>query len=213
MPAEPENPPRDAGPAAPDWRAALRRHAPWLRTVVLARVGEADAVADVMQQVALAAAQNASRVREPDKLAPWLYRVAVTAALQHRRALGRRRKLLDRYRGRVQQTGHNRAEEDPLEWLVANERRALVRRALASLGSRDAEVLLLKHTQDWSYSDLAQHLGVSEAAVEGRVHRARKRLRRALLSADPTLAGAERAEPTSGGSRLTGNAGMEGIGE
>ena len=61
-------------------------------------------------------------------------------------------------------------------------------RALAVLPRRDAEVLLLKHTQDWTYRQLAERLGVSEAAIDGRLQRARAKLRRALVAADPTLA-------------------------
>ena len=47
---------------------------------------------------------------------------------------------------------------------------------------RDAEILLLKYTEEWSYRELAVHLGVSESAVEARLHRARGRLRAAMIS-------------------------------
>ena len=36
---------------------------------------------------------------------------------------------------------------------------------------------MLKYTEDWSYRALAEHLGISESAVETRLHRARGRLR------------------------------------
>jgi RNA polymerase sigma factor (sigma-70 family) len=62
-----------------------------------------------------------------------------------------------------------------------DERRGLVREALARLSRRDAEILLLKYTEDWSYRDLASHIGISESAVEARLHRARKRLREAIF--------------------------------
>ena len=41
---------------------------------------------------------------------------------------------------------------------------------------------MLKYTQDWSYRDLAEHLGISQSAVEARLHRARKRLRTVLTA-------------------------------
>lgn len=172
-----------------DWRAALAEHERWLRLVVLARLGGPDraaAVGDVMQEVALAAGKGADRLRDASRAAPWLYRVAVAAALQHRRKAGRRRKLIDRYRQRL--PTEPAFADDPLDWLLAREQRELVRRALASLPPRDAEVLLLKHTQDWSYTQLADHLGVGVPAVEGRLHRARKKLRAALRRVDPSLA-------------------------
>ena len=57
----------------------------------------------------------------------------------------------------------------------------MVRAALQRLPRRDAEILLLKYTEDWSYRELAAHLGVSESAVEARLHRARTRLREAMI--------------------------------
>jgi len=169
-----------------DWRAALAQHERWLRMVVLARLGEPQAVGDVMQEVALTAARGANQLRDPAKSPAWLYRLAVTAALQHRRRSGRRRKLMDRYREQSLPSEYTETG-DPLDWLLAQEQRQLVRDALTTLPPRDAEVLLLKYTQHWSYAQLAERLGVSVSAIEGRLHRARQKLRAALHSADPTL--------------------------
>ena len=69
---------------------------------------------------------------------------------------------------------------DPLSWLLADERQQLVRVALERLPRRDAEILLLKYTEDWAYQQIAEHLGVGHSAVELRLHRARTRLRREL---------------------------------
>jgi RNA polymerase sigma-70 factor (ECF subfamily) len=52
------------------------------------------------------------------------------------------------------------------------------------LAPRDAEILLLKYTQDWNYHQIANHLGISHAAVEARLHRARGRLRQELAAMD-----------------------------
>ena len=52
-----------------------------------------------------------------------------------------------------------------------------VREAMLRLPKRDAEILLLKYEEDWSYQALADHLGISHSAVEARLHRARQRLR------------------------------------
>ena len=48
---------------------------------------------------------------------------------------------------------------------------------MSQLVPRDAEILMLKYTEDWSYRALADHLGISHSAVEARLHRARQRLR------------------------------------
>ena len=175
-----------------DWRGALAEHDRWLRLVVLARIGDAgrgrtEAVAEVMQDVALAAGQGAEKLRDPSRVAAWLYRLAVTAALQYRRKAGRRRKLMDRYQQQV--ASSDVADSvDPLEWLLAEEQRQMVRAALADLPPREAEILLLKYTQDWTYAQLAERLDVSASAIEGRLQRARRKLRTALRRAEPLLA-------------------------
>jgi RNA polymerase sigma-70 factor (ECF subfamily) len=175
-----------------DWPTVLAEHGRWLRTVVLARVGDYLAVDDVLQEVALAAVAKGHQLRDPASAGPWLYRLAVVAALQYRRRQGRRRKLIERLTERHPPTDGETREVDPLDWLLADERQALVRRALARLPRRDAEILLLKYTEDWSYRELADRLGLSTSAVEARLHRARQKMRRALASVDPTLVAAVR---------------------
>ena len=173
----------DASVAAQiDWPAMLAKHDRWLRTIVLARLGQADAVDEVMQEVSIAAVRQQAPLADPTKVAPWLYRLAVTQSLLYRRKLGRRRKLTDRYAERNQPLEQDNREMDPLGWLLADERRQLIRTAISRLPRRDAELLLLKYTEDWSYRELAEKLGITESAVEARLHRARQKLRKELTS-------------------------------
>ena len=135
-----------------------------------------------MQEVALAAVRQKTPLSDATKVAPWLYRIAVRQSLLYRRSAGRRRKLTDRYTERFRPKDVNVELCDPLDWLVADERHQLVREALDELAPRDAELLLLKYTQGWSYREIARHLGVSHSAVEARLHRARARLRKVLAT-------------------------------
>ena len=107
-------------------------------------------------------------------------------ALQYRRRTGRRRRLVQRY---AEQAPPQVAtiEYDPLAWLLAEETQQLVRQAIAQLSPQDAEMLLLKYTEDWSYKELADRLGISVSAVEARLHRARGKLRLALARLAPDL--------------------------
>jgi len=180
--------------ASLDWPALLVKHGRWLRTVLLARVGDPNAVDDVLQEVHTAAVEKGHLLRDPSKAAPWLYRVALLTALQYRRRLGRRRKLVARFAERFPPLAEETREPDPLDWLLAEERKSLVRQALSCLPRRDAEMLLLKYTEDWTYRQLAEHLGLSISAVEARLHRARRRLRQSLaaLDADLTVAAINR---------------------
>ena len=176
------------GPTGPyaataiDWPAELARHDRWLRTVIGARLGEPQAVDEVVQEVAVAAVEQRAPLADPRKVAPWLYRLAVTQSLLYRRKQGRRKKLTDRYANRHRPTLHDSRQPDPLGWLLAEARRQQVRDAVARLPSRDAEILLLKYTENWSYRELSEHLGITQSAVEARLHRARKRLRNELAA-------------------------------
>ncbi len=166
--------------------AALAEHGRWLRTVLAARGVERDSLDEVGQAVASAALLGAANLRDASRTAPWLYRIAVTQALLHRRNAGRRRKLATRFA----ESGVAPVEaidDDPLAWLLADEQQQLVRRALAALPRRDAEILLLKYTEDWTYRQLAERLGASQSAVEARLHRARGKLRATLAKLAPSL--------------------------
>ena len=93
MQSEPKDP-SDVGTI--DWQSALAQHDRWWRTDRLMRVGEPQAVDEVMQEVSLAAVRQRAPLEDPTKVAPWLYRLAVTQSLLYRRKQGRRRRLTDR---------------------------------------------------------------------------------------------------------------------
>lgn len=165
-----------------DWQAALAQHDRWLRTVVRARVGEATGADEVMQEVALAAVKQAAPLNDPAKVAPWLYQLAVRQSLLYRRKMGRQRKLTQRYSDRFRPTEIDQRMPEPLSWMLSEERRQRVRMAMDRLNPRDAEILMLKYTENWSYHEIAAHLGIGHSAVEARLHRARQRLRNELTA-------------------------------
>ncbi len=162
-----------------DWTAELQRHGRWLRGVLLARSRDRQAVEELLQTVSIAVLQQQHGLRDTQRIAPWLYRIAVRIALLHRRRLGRQRRLQTLAADRCRIIEQD-AATDPLDWLLAVERNQLIRRALATLPGKEAELLVLKYTEDWSYRELACHLGITEVAVESRLTRARSRLREKL---------------------------------
>jgi RNA polymerase sigma-70 factor (ECF subfamily) len=176
-----ENQPILPGDGPVDCERAFAEHRSWLRSIVLARLGETQAAEEVLQEVALAVIANRAPLADPEKLAPWLYQIAVRQSLLYRRKHGRRRKLIDRYAERYQPTDEDNRTLSPLDWLLAEERAELFRQAMEQLSERDREVLLLKYDHGWSYRKISQQLGLSESAVEARLHRARHRLRHRLV--------------------------------
>jgi RNA polymerase sigma-70 factor (ECF subfamily) len=158
------------------WGEALAEHRPWLLHVIRLRLGEEQAVEEVWQEVACQVYHSSRQLLPPANVAAWLYRISVRQVLQHRRKAGRQRRLLTRYADQVAAS----PPLDPLTWLISRERQEMVRQAMERLSVRDAQVLLLKYTQDWSYQQIGTHLGLSVSAVEARLHRARQRLRDTL---------------------------------
>lgn len=168
-----------------DWGEILAQNARWIRTVIFARVGSPDAVDEVFQEVALAAVRQDAPLRDPSKVGPWLYRLAVLQSALYRRKMGRRRRLNAEYAetAAIVAESDDHGTVDPIRWLLRRERRLMVRTALERLPRREAELLLLKYAEGWNYRRMAEHLGMTVPAVQSRLHRARARMR-SLLAAE-----------------------------
>ena len=157
----------------------FQQHERWLRRVVRHRILEAHVVSDILQETALALVNSYPDV--PDPVAPWLYRVTVRQILLYRRRRGRQRKLSMEYAEHQRVTGESELP-DPRSWVLEIEERDSVREAIERLPELDQQILLLKHTENWTYEELAEHLGVKTGTIEYRLIKARRRLRNELFS-------------------------------
>jgi RNA polymerase sigma-70 factor (ECF subfamily) len=159
------------------WPSELDRNRSWMMRVLRSRVGDAHTADDLLQDVAVAVLKQPSRPTDPDKVAPWLYRLTIRQAINfHRRAGVRRRQVLAADMETFCQGGHS-----PLDWMLEVERVDQVREALAALEPKDREILLLKYAEHWSYEKIALHTGAKIKTIEYRLMRARKNLRRSIL--------------------------------
>lgn len=158
------------------WSEILSAHAGWIYAVIRSRLGDAALADDAFQNVALAAGREGGLPSDATFDRPWLYRVAIRQCLLIRRRLGRERRFHQQCRSSAR-----REVEEPLAGMLVQERQAAIRAALADLPEIDRDVLLLKYLEDWTYRDLADHLGVTVHTIEYRLLRARRRLRAALL--------------------------------
>ncbi len=79
--------------------------------------------------------------------------------------------------------------KDPLQEVEQKERIQHVREALARLPEEQRAVVILHRYQGLSYQEIAETLGISLAAVESRLHRAKLKLANLLA---PYIRGAER---------------------
>ena len=164
-----------------DWSAVLSQHDRWLRTVVYAWVGESQAVDEVMQEVSLAAVRQQAPLADAQKAAPWLYRLAVTCSLLHRRKQGRGRKLIDRYAECRRPTEADR-QGDPLDWLLAKERRGQVRVRWPECRVRRGVAVVEIYGGSGATGNCPNTWASPRCAIEARLHRARGRLRAELTA-------------------------------
>lgn len=165
----------DTSIGAIDWTNALQQHRPWLMKVLKCRVGDAHVAEDLLQNIALAVVKQSAKPDDPTKVAPWLYRLAVRQTINHHRKSHRRMLPLA-----APDDQSERSSSNPLEWILAQEKQGEVREALHQLKPQDQEILTLKYTENWSYKELAERMGVKVNTVEYRLMKARKKLRTLL---------------------------------
>lgn len=154
----------------------------WLRTVVRSRVAEPEAVEDIMQNIALALVRQKGKLSEVNRVGAWLYQIAVRQVLMYRRTRGRRRRFED---GLLERSAAGEVETlqiaGPVDRVLAAEKQQQVRDAMQQMNELDRQILMLKYSENWTYRELSEHLGVGEDTVEYRLAKARKKLR-GLLS-------------------------------
>ncbi len=163
---------------------AFPQHQAWLRTALLARLGCAHEVEEVMQEVAIAAATQSAKREPVERVAPWLYRVALRQMMLFRRKAGRRKRLIENAAKLSSESDSQSRTREPLEWLISLERQKEVQAAMRCLPERDRQLLMMKYVDGLSYGEIAQRIGVTASSVQSRLHRARALLRERLLSTE-----------------------------
>lgn len=134
--------------------------------------GNAQDAEDVLQTVFLRLARQGEGALAVENPPSYLYRAAINAALDLLRARRERSSVaLEEAHGTP-----DRAAGRPDQVHEAAELRAWLRRAIAGLPPRAAEVFALRHLEGLENKEIAQALGLSRVAVAVTLHRARHRL-------------------------------------
>jgi RNA polymerase sigma-70 factor (ECF subfamily) len=146
--------------------------------LALRLTGDPASAEDVVQETFLKAMTSADRFEGRSRLATWLYRVAYNASLDR---LRERSRLVS-----VAEDGDEppdapatlvRFERSPEAMLRDAETREALEQAIASLPPALRAAFLLRDVEGLSTADAAEALGLSEANLKVRLHRARLRLR------------------------------------
>ncbi|MBB5163718.1 RNA polymerase sigma factor [Mycobacterium sp. AZCC_0083] len=149
------------------------RYADRLHDFCIGMVRDRDAAADCVQDVFCTAATQLARLREPDKLRPWLYAIARNEALRHLRAR-RREQLLEE----VPEMASTEAGPDTLA--ARTELADLIDQAAGGLGDRDRAVLELAYRHGLDGPELADALEVSPGTANRMVSRLRHTIEHSL---------------------------------
>ena len=142
----------------------------------------------VMQEVWVKVLSGLASLRDPGRLAPWLYALARHTLMDHLRDRYTREQLLnpagaadDRDRAGDDARAAEPAVEDDMGWYVAAEE---VHYGLSKVSVVEREVLTLYFLNDLSIADIAAVLRIPPGTVKSRLFHARNALRDVLRRAD-----------------------------
>ena len=153
--------------------------------------GQREDAEEVAQESLLRVFEKFSELREPDRVRPWVFRIAKNACLTKRRrslfapSSGQEISLDSLMPARDASDGSSKLEIAdwsllPDDQALQGEMRQELRKAIRDLPELYRSVILLRDMEELSTTETAQILGVSEDVVKTRLHRARLMLRREL---------------------------------
>lgn len=160
------------------FKAMYDEHYPAVLRYAARRVGT-EAARDIAAETFLTAWRRLDRV-PPEQPLPWLYATARKCLANELRRQDRRERLDSRIRTEATR-GQDVAGPEPSEQVAD---RLAVLTALAALRPDDQEALRLIEWEQFDVAAAAQVMGCSAATFRVRLHRARRRLARALDAVD-----------------------------
>lgn len=156
------------------------RHVRAVRTTVRGHLRHPDGVEDAVQEAFTRALHRIDTLRDRSRFRPWLLSIARNAATDVRRVETRiDHEQIDEAGGEGLALVH--PGEGPEVEVELRELAELVRGGVAGLSPRDATAISMVMWFGFGPQDVAGALGVTEGAAKVLLHRARRRLRDALI--------------------------------
>jgi len=152
------------------FRALYTEHYSAVLGYCLRRVHRDDAP-DLVSDTFAVAWRRRTTTPEAEFVLPWLYAIAAKTIANHRRAVGRRSRLIEKARRLT-----DRRDESPDVQVIRHAEDAAVIDAVARLRPNDREVLLLSAWEGLTSREIASRFGISNDAAEKRLTRAKQRL-------------------------------------
>jgi len=148
-------------------------------------LGDSNDAADSVQEIFLKVFRNVQRFRGESSLKTWIYRIAFSEILNRLRWWKRRFRsstvsLDDQQDGKGPYIHLAAPTPSPLQVLESKERENAIQLALTKLSSEHRSIVILRDIEGFSYSEIADILGVSTGTVKSRLARARMDMKKAL---------------------------------
>lgn len=163
----------------------VRRYRNQITNYIYRMTNDYDTAVDLAQETFMRVYAAAERYQTSYAFSTYIYRIATNLAISELRR--RKRRRLVSLTGFFQ--GRDSAQSEPTELdvpdarplqdvtYVADERRAAVARAIATLPEKYRAPLVLRDVEERSYEEIAAILQMSEGTVKSRINRARTFLR------------------------------------
>lgn len=138
-------------------------------------IGDKETAQDLAQEVFTKVYYHLHKFELDSNFSAWLFRIAHNACMDE---LARKRKQPSFAKAEIEQQD----DLTPERLVLKRERQDILQAHMKTLPEEYQVVLLLRHTQELSYQEISEILGVSVNIVQVRLHRARKKLRENLLA-------------------------------
>jgi len=150
--------------------------------LVYRMVGNVADAQDLTQEVFIKALQRQEQLKDAEKAAHWLSRIATNTAIDFLRRHGR---VSFCEFDTLAEPLRTPAAENPEQLLLRSERRELLEEGLQVLTERERAALVLRDVEDLPAEEVARHLNCSKATVRSHIANARTKFRRFLARRKP----------------------------
>lgn len=130
-----------------------------------------DLVGEIVAESLEGMVRNFPKLRDPQAFEAWFWTIA----------RNRMRTALRRYRSRREGQDAFVSPSTPEEKAMVRHEHDLIRAALATLPTRDRELLWLREVEGLDYEEIGDRLGSTASTIRVACHRARKRLEEAFM--------------------------------
>jgi len=160
----------------------VRRYQRPIISYVFRIVGEYDAALDVTQEVFIKVYNSLNRYSRDYKFSTWLYRIAHNAAIDHlRRNPSNQQSIETENSDGTSQMQLESLRPTPEQDQERSECRSEIEAVVKCLPPAYRDLIVLRHSRDLSYEEIATVTGLTLGTVKNRLFRAREMMRGLLV--------------------------------